>query len=90
MEQNTTFTNHDIILHNRKQISLSGVEDCLGFDEETIHLSTKLGKLVIKGAGLHIINFDTKSGELSAEGKVNAIVYTANEESKGFFSKVFR
>lgn len=87
MEQNF---NHNIIIENRKQISISGVKDCLGFDEETISLITVLGKLVIKGENLHIQNFDTKSGELISEGKVNAIIYTAQQNSKSIFGKIFR
>lgn len=87
MEQNL---NQNIIIENRKQITLSGVKDCLGFDDETISLLTVLGKLVIKGEGLHIQNFDTKSGELIAEGKINATVFTASQNNKNFFEKIFR
>lgn len=87
MEQNF---NQSIIIENRKQITLSGVKDCLGFDEETISLLTVLGKLVIKGEGLHIQNFDTKTGELIAEGKINATVFTVTQNNKNFFGKIFR
>ncbi len=90
MEQTNNIHNHGLILENRKSLTLSGVEDCLGFDEETIHLQTKLGELYIKGIGLHIINFDTKSGELSAEGRINAIIYTAQDNKKSFISKILR
>ncbi len=82
--------NHGVILENRKQISLSGVSECIGFDEETIQLNTKLGKLTIKGSGLHIQNYNTDTGELSAEGKIHAIVYTASDNQKSFFGKIFR
>lgn len=90
MEQIATFNNHGIILENRKNLTISGVEDCLAFDEETIVLKTKLGKFVIKGFGLHIINFDTKSGDLSAEGKINALIYTAENDKKSLVSKIFK
>lgn len=87
MEQNF---NQNIIVENRKQISIGGVKDCLGFDEETITVLTVLGKLIIKGENMHIQNFDTKSGELIAEGKVNAIIYTAQQNNKSIFGKIFR
>jgi len=87
LEQNF---NQSIIIENRKQISINGVKDCLGFDEETIALITSLGKLVIKGEGLHIQNFDTKSGELTAEGKVNAAIFTVEQNNKTIFGKIFR
>ncbi len=82
--------NQSLILENRKNFTISGVKDCLGFDEETINLNTNFGKMTIKGIGLHIMNFDTESGQLNAEGKFNAIVYTASENSGGFFKKIFK
>lgn len=89
MEENIR-VNHNIIVEDRKKMTLTGVKDVLSFDEETVVLDTSLGRLTIKGAGLHIINFDTKSGDLSAEGRLYALVYTTEEKSGGFFSRVFR
>ncbi len=83
-------TNHNIILQGRKTINISGVKDCLGFDDETINLLTTYGKMTIKGNSLHITNFNTESGDLSAEGKFNAIVYTASDTEGGFFHKIFK
>ena len=60
------------------------------FDDETLLLETVLGRLTVKGAGLHIVNFDTASGDLFAEGKIYAAVYTSDEKNGGFFSRVFR
>ena len=53
-------------------------------------IDTSLGRLTVKGSGLHIVNFDTKSGDLSAEGRLYALVYTTEEKNGGFFSRVFR
>ena len=89
MEENIRI-NHNIIVEDRKKMTLTGVKDVLSFDEETVVLDTSLGRLTVKGAGLHIINFDTKSGDLSAEGRLYALVYTTEEKSGGFFSRVFR
>ena len=89
MEENVRL-NHNIIVEDRKKMTLTGVKDVLSFDEETVVLDTSLGRLTIKGSGLHIINFDTKSGDLSAEGRLYALVYTTEEKSGGFFSRVFR
>lgn len=90
MEQATSFQTSGIIIENRKQISISGVEDCLSFDEETINLKTKLGILVIKGISLHIENFNTNTGELTATGRINAAVYTVTDDKKSVFSRIFR
>ena len=89
MEENIRI-NHNIIVEDRKKMTLTGVKDVLSFDEETVVLDTSLGRLTVKGSGLHIVNFDTKSGDLSAEGRLYALVYTTDEKNGGFFSRVFR
>lgn len=89
MEENFKL-NSNIILENRKKLNLSGVKDVLGFDEETIALDTVLGKVTVKGSKLHIQNFNTENGDLSAEGKINAVVYISDQKSGGFISKLFR
>lgn len=83
-------SNHNIIIEDRKKLTLSGVKDVISFDDETLLLETVLGRLTLKGAGLHIVNFDTASGDLFAEGKIYAAVYTSDEKNGGFFSRVFR
>ncbi len=83
-------SNHNIIIEDRKKLTLSGVKDVVSFDDETLLLETVLGRLTVKGAGLHIVNFDTASGDLFAEGKIYAAVYTSDEKNGGFFSRVFR
>ena len=89
MEENVRL-NHNIIVEDRKKMTLTGVKDVLSFDEETVVLETSLGRLTVKGSGLHIINFDTKSGDLSAEGRHYALVYTSEEKNGGVFSRIFR
>ena len=83
-------SNHNIIIEDRKKLTLSGVKDVISFDDETLLLETVIGRLTVKGAGLHIVNFDTASGDLFAEGKIYAAVYTSDEKNGGFFSRVFR
>ena len=83
-------SNQNIIIEDRKKLTLSGVKDVISFDDETLLLETVLGRLTVKGAGFHIVNYDTASGDLFAEGKIYAAVYTSDEKNGGFFSRVFR
>jgi len=82
--------NNNIIIENRKKFTVTGVKDVISFDEETVVTETFLGKLVIKGEGLHIQNFDTSTYDLMGEGRIFACVYTAEEKSGGFISRLFR
>lgn len=82
--------NHNVIIENRKSFTVTGVKQVISFDEETVVTETFLGRLVIKGDGLHILNFDTSTYDLLGEGRVHAFVYTAEEKSGGFISRLFR
>ena len=89
MEENFKL-NSNIIIENRKKLTLSGVKDVVGFDEETIALETVLGKVTIKGNKLRIQNFNTENGDLTADGKINAVVYISEQKNNGLISKLFK
>lgn len=89
MEQNIRL-NSNIIMEDRKKVILTGTKNVINFDDETIVLDTNLGKLVVKGIGLHILNFNNETGDLTAEGKFNALIYTAEEKNSSFLGKLFR
>ena len=92
-EQSTiqTRTAHNVIMENRRIMSLSGVRDVDSFDEQTIVVITELGELTIKGVKLHISRLDQETGEMTLDGEINELIYTdAVDEPKGFFARLFR
>lgn len=81
----------NIIIESRKKLDISGVKDVMSFNDETVLLETELGKLTVKGEDLHIVNFNTETGDLTATGRVHAVVYMSDGKSSGgFISKIFR
>lgn len=80
----------NIIIESRKKITVTGVKEVSGFDDETIIMQTSLGKLTIKGSNLKITVFNTDTGELSVDGKVFAAVYTDSIKKGNFLTKVFK
>lgn len=82
--------NHNVIMEDRKKLTMTGIKDVLNFDDETIILDSSLGKITIKGTGMHITNFNTETGDLVAQGRILAIVYTSEEKNSGFMSRLFR
>ncbi len=82
--------NHNLIIENRKKFTLTGIKEVVGFDDEAVTLDTALGRLVIRGSGLHIVSFNTDIGELEGNGRIHAFIYTAEESGSGFFSRLFR
>ncbi len=88
--EETAQKNHNVIIEDRKKFTLSGVKEVLAFDDESIALETVMGKLYIKGAGLHILSFESEIGDLAGEGRLHAVIYTAEEPNGGFFHRLFR
>lgn len=82
--------NSNLIIENRKRINITGVKECIFFDDETVILDTVLGDLTIKGEKLHIINFDTKTGEFLLEGKLIALAYTQKQSGGSFLGRLFK
>ncbi len=74
---------HHIILEEREQLVISGVEDVESFDENTIFLTTAQGGLEIQGEGLHIEKLSLDGGDLKVEGRVNALLYESDHGGRG-------
>lgn len=82
---------HCVSMEDRSRISLTGVNDVDSFDEETVTVITSEGELSIKGSGLHIGKLSTETGEMSVEGRIDALVYSNDAPKQGgFFGRVFR
>lgn len=83
----------NIILENRKKLSLTGVIEVISFDEEKILLNTKLGALTIKGSGLKMNKLDVQNGDVIIVGDVCYIVYNGKEvkrEKESIIGRLFK
>lgn len=82
---------HCVSMQDREKLLLTGINDVDSFDEQNITVLTDMGELSVRGSGLHIEKLSTDTGEMSVEGKIDAIIYTEDEPHQGgFFAKVFR
>lgn len=82
---------HNIVIENRKKMTVSAVSDVDSFDEGLITMYTDMGQLTIKGENLHINKLSVESGDVEIEGTIYALVYTNTTVNKGgFISKLFR
>lgn len=79
---------HNLILDNRKNLRLSGIEDVPVFNEETVRLKTAMGDLIVKGSSLHINRLDLDSGEVEIEGVINLLSYLENKSDKSFLQRL--
>lgn len=90
-EKKTITMPHNIVLEDRRLLTVSGVSDVDSFDEETVTIFTELGELTVRGSNLHINRLSIDSGELSVEGDIRSVAYSDEApKSGGFLGKVFR
>ena len=83
---------HHIILEEREQLSVSGVEEVESVDENTIVMYTSRGTLVVRGEGLHIEKLSLDGGDLRVEGEIDSLSYEDDhrERGGGLLSRLFR
>ena len=81
---------HNLVLEDRKRLSISGVTDVDNFDEQTAVVYTQLGELTIKGYDLHVSKLNVETGDLLMEGEIWSMNYTEVRKKGGVFSKLFR
>ena len=80
---------HSLNIENRTKLSLSGVDDVSGFDENTIILTTSLGDLTVRGDGLHIDRIDLDIGQLEVQGHIRELSYDEPVQSSSLWTKLF-
>ncbi len=82
---------HNLVLEDRKMLTVSGVSDVDSFDEQTVIVFTDMGELTVRGSNLHINRLSVEVGELTVEGNIAALIYSDEPvKNGGFFSRVFR
>lgn len=83
---------HNVIMEDRRLLTVSGVSDVDSFDERTVTVFTDMGELTIRGSDLHINRLSVEVGELLLEGRINSLTYQDEtpKSAGGFFGKVFR
>lgn len=65
----------NLVLDDRKKLTLTGVIEVISFDEERIFLTTTLGNLDIKGESMKMSKLDVQNGDVLIVGIINSIDY---------------
>ncbi len=76
-----------VLIEQRKNITVNGVESVAAFSETKISLALADGeRLSVTGSGLKITGFSKTSGTFTAEGTIGGIVYGG----KSPLAKIFK
>ena len=82
-------TPHRVVVEDREQLTISGVEEVESFDDSAILLSTTCGGLEVQGEGLHIEKLSLDGGDLKVDGLINALIYEPRGRTRGgLFSRL--
>ncbi len=73
---------HNIILENRARLSISGVTDVEGFDENAVSLYTSMGDLVVRGKDLKVEAVSLETGEMLISGQVKSLAWGDKDRTK--------
>ncbi len=80
---------HTVSMTDCKELNITGVTDVINFDETSVILSTSCGVMSIDGTGLHILNLNVDTGDVSVTGEISGLIYPqgAKRSSGGLFKK---
>ena len=88
LEKNKAQRLHSLTLCGRKNLTLTGIEDVISFDENGLLLLTGEGTLTVDGSEIHIVTLCVESGELVVEGRICGLYYVDKVAKKtGFFAR---
>ena len=79
---------NQLIIEDRKKITLTSIVSVDTFNAETISLTSALGRLIIQGHELKITAFSKNTGLFNAEGRIDAVRYA--QAKAGLFKRFFR
>lgn len=91
MEMQTNII-QNVILENRKKLTLTGIKDVLSFDDEVVVVESELGLINIKGVDLRVNKISVESGDVVVEGTIRAIEYSDKDigPKQGLMSRIFK
>lgn len=81
----------NLVLQNRASLSVTGVTEVCGFNENSVSMVTVLGDLLVKGKTLRISRLSLDVGEVDIEGEVDSLEYTKlRRKRETFLARVFK
>lgn len=89
-ENRVRYRNQNIIVEDRENMTVTGVEQVESFNENTIVLTTIKGGMTIKGEDLNISKLNLDDGNVKIQGKINGINYSNKDTPKNIMGKLFK
>lgn len=79
---------HKLCLDERKKLTVSGVNEVLSFDGDSVILKTVKGILAVHGENMKLRALAPDAGKIEVDGEIASLTYTALREG-GFLRRLF-
>lgn len=89
MQTDEIKTVHTLTLENRAKLTLTGIDDVDGFNEEEILAVTDYGELTVKGELLHIEELNIESKILVVTGNISQLIYSEAKKNSTVLKRLF-
>ena len=66
---------HSLTLHERGELTVTGVRQILQFDERQVLVQTDTGTLTVHGQELKLRTLSLEGGKVAVSGKISALIY---------------
>lgn len=75
---------HKLTLHERRQLTVTGVTEVVSFEDTAVVLRTDLGTLMVQGQELKLKTLSTEGGQVEVDGTVTALIYEEPRQASGW------
>ena len=87
------YGSQEVKMIDRANISISGINKIVSFDDEEFLIETTMGNIRILGESLELLKLDTVDGNVKIKGKINSFTYLDNKgknKEEGLVAKLFK
>jgi len=78
----------NIILKNRNELQLTGIEKLVSIKTSLVQLNTILGGIIIEGKNMELVNLNNEKKEIIIKGEISSLKYTSLNQN--FLRKIFK
>ena len=79
---------HKLTCNRREQLTVTGVEEIIGFDETTVVLRTDLGTLLVQGSQLQLKTLSVEGGNVEVTGTITALAYEEPRKQNSWLGRL--
>ena len=75
---------HTVLITDRKQVEIDGVECVSSLDDDHISMETTKGRIIVEGTDLKLENLEKANGNVIVIGNISSVLYVEKKnKNKG-------